>query len=285
MIYNVSLVEGAPGGESLPSPVLGPRAVQAVENPQPDLAIAKQPGGTQAPAEIKALEQPQDIKPQPQEIKAPPAEEIKKPQAEEVKSEPQPEPKPDPKPEPKPAARTQTPQEALDELKRQAQRKESAQNQKALADALSGVEYDVTNREEGEISSGGGSGGGGGGSGGGGIAGGGPGGVGGGGGTGSGPGGGGLGGLEVLYVGHVSDIVKKHWSWHGDDRKPLMAAVRIRTDANGKVIPIDLEQRSGDARFDASVMNIFEHVTVLPEPPTPTLQNIILYFNSQELRG
>jgi colicin import membrane protein len=261
--------------------VLGPRAVKASANPQPDLGGADLPGESKAVDEIKSLEQAPDNKPQVQEAKAPPSEEAKKPQPEEIKAadskdtkkpEVKADPKPDPKKETKPTAKTQTPQEALEEMKRQAAKKE----QQAVADALRGFDKDVKGRAGSGGSGGSGSGGGGG------LIGGGPGGVGGGGGEGDGPGGG---GINDVYRGLVLMTIQPHWSWHGDDRKPLTALVRVQTDPQGRVIHTAIEQSSGNAEFDASVMNVFVRVPELPKPPTPAQQDLILYFNSQELRG
>ncbi|HJD97236.1 MAG TPA: protein TolA, partial [Mailhella massiliensis] len=79
-VYQVSLVMGAPGGENLPSPVLGHRAP----------VTGKQVVSTESAPQPKAEPAPA---PTPDEAPAP---------AVEAKPEPKPEPKPGPKPEPRP---------------------------------------------------------------------------------------------------------------------------------------------------------------------------------------
>ena len=95
-VYQVSLVMGAPGGENLPSPVLGHRPpatgkqVHSVEAPKPD---AKPLAAPNAPEVIKPEALETKVKSEPEAPAPKPEEPAKKP-------EPKPEPKPEKAPDP-----------------------------------------------------------------------------------------------------------------------------------------------------------------------------------------
>ena len=261
-VYQVSLVMGAPGGEKLPSPVLGAR---------PPIT-GKQVASTEAAAQPKAEPAPA---PKPEEAPAPAATPESKP---EPKPEPRPEPKNDPvqipqqpkpekKPEPKPETNTQS----------KAQHKKQNSGKDALADALADVRKQARSNSTGK---GGGTsasraladlekqvgrtG------------------VGGGGGEGDGPGGG---GIYDVYVAQVILAVQPNWSMPTYSRNNMVVQVRIKLDKQGNVLDCHIERSSGRPEFDASAVNAIIRTKTLPPPPTPAQQDLVISFNSLQMMG
>ncbi|WP_294446046.1 cell envelope integrity protein TolA [uncultured Mailhella sp.] len=261
-VYQVSLVMGAPGGEKLPSPVLGAR---------PPIT-GKQVASTEAAAQPKAEPAPA---PKPEEAPAPAATPESKP---EPKPEPRPEPKNDPvqipqqpkpekKPEPKPEKNTQS----------KAQNKKQNSGKDALADALADVRKQARSNSTGK---GGGTsasraladlekqvgrtG------------------VGGGGGEGDGPGGG---GIYDVYVAQVILAVQPNWSMPTYSRNNMVVQVRIKLDKQGNVLDCHIERSSGRPEFDASAVNAIIRTKTLPPPPTPAQQDLVISFNSLQMMG
>ncbi len=103
---------------------------------------------------------------------------------------------------------------------------------------------------------------------------------GGGGGRGDGPGGG---GIYDVYSGMVLLAVRPNWHYPSYNRSRLVASVRVKTDASGKILDAKLERSSGRADYDASAVNAVLRTKVLPKPPTPAEQNILINFNSLEM--
>ena len=294
-VYQVSLVMGAPGGENLPSPVLGHRPpvtgkqVHSVEAPKPD---AKPLAAPEAPEVIKpeALEPkkeaapeapkpeplPEPKKPEPKPEKAPdpvlapktpePKQEEKKKEPEpEKKPEPKPEKKPEPKPEPKkPEPKAEKKPEAKPAKKAKPEKKKNDVLAAALADArrqanssasraLADLEKQVSRK-----------------------------GVGGGGGEGDGPGGG---GIYDVYVAQVILAVQPNWSMPVYSRSNMVVQVRIKLDPSGKVLDCKVEKSSGRPEFDASAVNAVVRTGMLPAPPTPAQQDLLISFNSLQMMG
>lgn len=312
-MMQISLTMGAPGGNKLPSAVLGPQGSaspsQATNKPAPPAsaqqaaqAAAALPDATRPEKlEAKAENRPEsqkDVKPIPQETKpepvpTPPKPAPREPEAalvnpqrkpEEKKPEPKPEPKPQPKPEAKPEADKKpqaAPQDKKPEDKKPEEKKPSADDilRAALADASkkAGPSTPAAPGRRGQQSVAGA------------LAeaerkvrqsGGGAGG--GGGGEGSGPGGG---GIYDVYAGMVILAVRPNWSMPTYSRDVLIAQVRVRLDMEGNVLSAGIERSSGRADFDASAVNAVLRTKTLPAPPTPEQQEIVIGFNSLEMAG
>lgn len=292
-VYQVSLVMGAPGGENLPSPVLGHRPpeagkqVHSVEAPKPD---AKPLAAPEAPEVIKpeALEPKKEAAPEAPSPKPEPAPEPKKPEPkpekapdpvlapkapepkQEKKKEPEPEKKPEPKPEPKPAPKPEAKAEKKPAPKQEkkAPAKPAKKQNDVLAAALADARRqanssaakalaDLENMKRQK-------------------------GVGGGGGDGDGPGGG---GIYDVYVAQVILAVQPNWSMPVYSRSNMVVQVRIQLDRNGKVLDCKVEKSSGRPEFDASAVNAVVRTGTLPAPPTPAQQDLLISFNSQQMMG
>ena len=267
----VSLVMGLPGGENLPSPVLGHRPpvtgkqVLSTES-------APKPNADTAPAatmpEAAAVPNPENLR------------------AEEPEPEKKPEPTPEKTKQPEPASKPSPekapkPEEKQAESKSRQDQKSSKKGSDALADALADVRKQAKNSGSNTAASGKGSssasraladlekqigktG------------------VGGGGGQGDGPGGG---GIYDVYAALVMEAVQPNWSMPVYSRNNLVVQVRIKLDRNGTVQDCTIERSSGRPEFDASAVNAVKRTGKLPKPPTPAQQNLLINFNSLEMMG
>lgn len=280
----ISLVDGAMGGNRAPSPVLGPQGAKGEKIAPPE--VAPQRAETAPPAPVAqetpiAKPQPEMQKPEPQkelpkpkpEPEATPIAEKKKPDVK--KEEPKPEPKkeepkkeepkkPDPpkaeakKPEPAPPAKPAVDpiKAALASATKQASSREPATQQgSAITRALAEAKRKA-----------GGAGGGGGG-------------------EGDGPGGGGLG---DVYIGQVMMAVRPNWGFPSSSRQNLTCSVRVQVDAQGKVLRVELEQSSGNSLFDTSTINAIRKTGVdgqFPVPPSAQYHDLIIAFNLNEMAG
>lgn len=293
-VYQVSLVMGAPGGEKLPSPVLGARppvtgkqvaSTEAAAQPKAEPAPAPKP--EEAPAPAATPESKPEPKPEPRpEPKNDPVQIPQQPKPEkkpEPKPEKKPEPKPEKKPEPKPEKKPETKPEKKPEPKPEKNTQSKAQNKKqnsgkdALADALADVRKQARSNSTGK---GGGTsasraladlekqvgrtG------------------VGGGGGEGDGPGGG---GIYDVYVAQVILAVQPNWSMPTYSRNNMVVQVRIKLDKQGNVLDCHIERSSGRPEFDASAVNAIIRTKTLPPPPTPAQQDLVISFNSLQMMG
>lgn len=290
----ISLVEGAPGGNRAPSPVLGPQGAPGSKiapsmpaPPQKEVAPAV-PDTVATPIvqpkeEPKRPEPKEQPKPKEPEPKATPIAEKKEPPKPEPKKEaPKPEPKKeDKKPEPKkedkkPDTKTD------DKANKKADKKDDKQQAKSNVDPVKAAldkARSAASKESGPNKgsavdralaeakrNAGGFGGGGGG-------------------EGDGPGGGGL--LDV-YMGQVLMAVRANWGYASASRSALVCAVRVRVDAEGKVLQAQLERSSGNAQYDASTVNAVVRTGSsgqFPPPPGPEYQDLVLTFNSTEMMG
>lgn len=283
-VYQVSLVMGDPGGENLPSAVLGRRQPATVEpSAPPALAAPAVDDGPQAapqlaapPAQAPELQQaeampqpssvpaalpaeepvsvPQEPAPQPAlparpETEPPRREPEKKPET--PPSPPKPkeeEPKPKDEPKPKPPAKP-------------AQPKKPAPS--AAARALAGLQRQnsqnsAASRALADLQQGGG------------------------GGVGDGPGGG---GLYDVYVGQVMLLVQSHWSLPTYSRENLVVQVRIVQDAAGVIQDCQIVRSSGRKDVDGSAVNAVLRTGNLPPPPTLEQHELIITFNTQDMAG
>ena len=292
----ISLVEGAPGGNRTPSPILGytgspndgPLA-PAPPAPQSEVAAPERQPAPQAAAEPqeKPLEKPVPIPEklpepvkEPQQPAPPPVEEktipVKKPEPEPKKPEPpKPEPKkPEPKkPEPKkpePKKEEKTPQSAKPAPK-PAPKPDPvaaalAQARKATSRANSAIKGNAVEQALAEArKSASGTGGGGGG-------------------EGEGPGGGGLG---DVYIGQVMLAVRPNWGFATSARLNLACVVKVNLDMAGKVLNAAITRSSGNAQFDASAVNAVVRTGAagdFPPPPNPQYTDLDLVFTLDEMR-
>ncbi|MDD6088806.1 MAG: cell envelope integrity protein TolA [Desulfovibrionaceae bacterium] len=274
-IMQISLNMGAPGGNRLPSPVLGPQGAKTAPKPTPHPARAEK-----APGEAIALEN----KMHQAEVRKQ-AEVRPKP----VEPKPNPEvghPKPSESPKPEKTAPTADKKPAVSPKQTKAERKDNDRKSRAsgsgkdevsaalaeaarssgrggsrgskgssVADAL--AEFERSSRGSGHN--------------------------GGGGGDGDGEGGG---GINDVYAGLVIMAVRPNWnSVPIASRRAFVTKVRITLDPSGKVTDCRIEQGSGRPEYDASCVNAIVRTKVLPPPPTPSLRELVIAFNSLELSG
>ena len=306
-VIQISLTMGAPGGDKLPSPVLGhvgspapakPAAEPVLNTPEASRQSAEAlPDATRLEkleAKAEALANPErEIQAKPVPAKTPPPakpEQKPAPEKDVVALNSQQKPRKDKEPEkPKPEAKPD--KNAKDKTKPQAEKKEAPkQNKKGddkpkekkpssedvLKSALADARRAEAKNKRGSSGSSA---------------------VanalakaqreakgtgGGGGGEGDGPGGG---GLYDVYAGMVVMAVRPNWSMPTYSRDPLVAYVRVKLDPNGQVLDASLERSSGRADFDASAVNAVRRTQNLPKPPTPAQQEIVIAFNSLELMG
>ncbi len=275
----ISLVEGAPGGSRMPSPVLGHQGA---------------PGETLAPS-LPAPPRPEVNRPAPGVAVpvAAPKKDVEKPQA---KPEPKPEPKPKPAPEPeaKPVAEKKRPEKQKEPSKEE--RKEEKKEDKnppappkkaqtkpkgdpvkdALAKARAASSRDSAGSRGGSAVEralaeakrrAGGTGGGGGG-------------------EGEGAGGG---GIYDVFLGQVMLAVRPNWMYANASRASLVCVVHVRLDAGGGIVgEPQLARSSGNAQFDASAVNAVRRTGAqgeFPPPPNPQYQELDLVFNLSDLMG
>jgi TonB family protein len=104
-----------------------------------------------------------------------------------------------------------------------------------------------------------------------------------------GPGGGGqVVGIEFLaYQQRVVTVVKDAWV-NAVARAGLVAKVRFRIAPTGVVSDVRLEQASGDATFDGSVLRAVQRANPLPAPPArhaAEFGDFVIEFHSEEAGG
>lgn len=294
MPVQISLVDGAMGGNRAPSPVLGPQGAKGEKIAPPMPAPQKNEAAPPAPAAQESpiaqpkpdMQKPEpqpkaQPKPEPEPEKATPIAEKKKP---EVKPEPKSEPKPEPKPEPKkeepkkaetkPDAKKADPkpepkkedskaeQKSVDPIKEALAKAKAASSREAAPQRGSAVERALAEAKRKAGGAGGG-----------------------GGGEGDGPGGGGIG---DVYIGQVMLAVRPNWGFASASRQNLTCSVRVQVDAQGKVLRAELEQSSGNSLFDTSAVNAVKKTGTegqFPPPPGPQYHDLILSFNLNEMAG
>ena len=260
----VSLVDGLPGGDRTPSPILGPQSAP-VQKPAPPLPpappkepsppVIPKPPPEAVPVPIQEtpplrLEAPEHVpKPAPEPAPKPPpepdtvlltdkkAEEPKQPepkQPQPPKEEPKKPEKPQP-PKPDPAA------EALAKLRAEAKSNAARTNPNAVAQALAAARKQS----------------------------------GGGGGEGEGEGGGGIG---DIYGAQIVMAVQPNWHWHALAQGNLSVTLYLKVDATGLVLDVRVETSSGNPLFDSSAVAAVRRTHTLPPPPSPAFREIVLPF-------
>lgn len=280
----ISLVEGAPGGNRTPSPILG-HLGEPAEGPRAPTPPA--PKSEVAAPERMEIKEPLPIPPQPRPEAVP----VKKP---DPKPEPKPEPKPAPEPAPKEDAKPIAQKKEDKAKKEEAPKEEPATERKKkeqpkprkevskpdpVAAALQQARRKASSRAESgdrgnaieqalaqaQRRAGGNRGGGGG--------------------EGDGPGGGGLGNV---YMGQVMLAVRPNWGFAAAGRLNLSCVVRVKVDMQGKVLRADVTQGSGNSQFDASAVNAVIRTSQsgqFPPPPSVEYTDLDLVFTLDELMG
>jgi TonB family protein len=248
----ISLVEGAPGGNRTPSPILGHMGARddGPKAPTPPAPKAEIAAPEKAPTRepIKVPEPPKDT-----------TTPVKKP---EVKPEPKKEepkkdapPKEDKKQEPPKQPKIDPVKAALEQARRASSRADSGDRGNAIEQALAQAQ-----RRAGGNSGGGG-------------------------GEGDGPGGGGLG---DVYMGQVMLAVRPNWGFASAGRINLSCVVRVKVDMQGKVLQAVISQGSGNSQFDASAVNAILRTSQagqFPPPPSQEYTDLDLVFTLDELMG
>ncbi|MEG1610043.1 MAG: cell envelope integrity protein TolA [Bilophila sp.] len=292
-MMQISLTMGAPGGNKLPSAVLGPQGRPNPSQAAPKPAPAQEASGAvPVPREDTVQPKPEPQresrpKPQPKPDAVAIAEKKEKKKPETPKDDPEEEaPKPKEKPkekqpdkptkakesdkptkakvEPskpsdvKKAGKAPSSQDALKaalaDAAKQAGPRKSRTGSTSIAGAL--ADFEKTSKSAGQ--------------------------GGGGGGEGDGPGGG---GIYDVYAGMVILAVRPNWSMPTYSRTVLVVQVKVKVDPRGEVLDCSIARSSGRAEFDASAVNAVVRTKVLPPPPTPDQQEMVLTFNSQEMMG
>lgn len=286
----ISLVDGAPGGEMQASPVLGREGdpsgrAKSESRPKADTrqadAAPPPPSAEARPVDVKA-EAPKNVteapRPEsvPKHVPAPPPPPDDAVAISEKKAEPKPEPKPEAKPETKPAAEQpkSEPKQAQEKKAPEASREDAIKAALADArkdakpepnqgqgrqDAIARAMADMRRQSRKQGTGGGGAG------------------------EGDGPGGG---GLKDVYLGMVIMAVRPNWSTTTfSARQNLMVRIRIKVDAQGNVLDCYVEQSSGNPGFDGSAVNAVKRTGTLPPPPDADYQEISINFNSQDALG
>lgn len=272
-MMQISINMGAPGGNRIASPVLGPQGkpspTQATSRPTPQKEAAQ---GVPVPREdVLAKAEPKkekNTKPQPKEeaVPIPQKPEVRKnePQkddkAEEKDNKAKEKPKEQPKRAPaKPAEKSKQGRDPLKEALADAAKQSGAKGTKKKGnDPLAGALADF---EKSARSSGTG---------------------GGGGGEGDGPGGG---GIYDVYMGQVILAIRPNWSMPTYSRQNFTVKVRVKVSPAGEILHCAVERGSGRAEVDASAVNAVIRTKMLPPPPTPEQQDMVITFNTQEMGG
>lgn len=285
----ISLVEGAPGGNRMPSPILGhmgepaegklaptapaPQseiAAPARETAKPEPAPTppreaapepKKPEAVPIPRKPEAKPEPKP-EPRPEPKKEEPKKEEVKPKPEPKKEEAKPKPEP-PKQEKKPDKKEEKPApkktdpvaQALQQARKSTSRVQSGDRGNAIEQALAQAQRRAGGNR------------------------------GGGGGEGDGPGGGGLG---DVYMGQVMLAVRPNWGFASAGRVNLACVVKVKVDMEGKVLQAVISQSSGNAQYDASAVNAVVRTGQageFPPPPSPEYMDLDLVFTYDELMG
>lgn len=290
----ISLVDGAPGGNKEPSPILGPMGAKADGESAPAPAAKKAEVAQQEREETRAapIKTPKDERPMKKEepkkpeLKPAPKQEVQpkekaiSPKKKDIKEEPKKKDEEKPKPQAKPQEQKQDQKQKTSGKDTKDSENKGAEDKDAIASALNQARRKATSRT-GSDSGGGSS-------------------VeqalaqarknaggnrGGGGGEGSGPGGG---GLHSVYLGQVMLAVRPNWGYASGSRANLQCTVHITVTAAGQVQTAQIVASSGNAQYDASCVNAIWRTSKagdFPPPPTPMYHELDIVFTLNEMRG
>lgn len=283
----ISLVDGAPGGNKEPSPILGPMGAKADGESTPAPAAKKAEVAQQEREETRAapIKAPKDERPMKKEepkkpeLKPAPKQEVQpkekaiSPKKKDIKEEPKKKDEEKPKPQAKPQEQKQDQKQKTSGKDTKDSENKGAEDKDAIASALNQARRKATSRT-GSDSGGGSS-------------------VeqalaqarknaggnrGGGGGEGSGPGGG---GLHSVYLGQVMLAVRPNWGYASGSRANLQCTVHITVTAAGQVQTAQIVASSGNAQYDASCVNAIWRTSKagdFPPPPTPMYHELDIVF-------
>lgn len=290
----ISLVDGAPGGNKEPSPILGPMGAKADGESAPAPAAKKAEVAQQEREETRAapIKAPKDERPMKKEepkkpeLKPAPKQEVQpkekaiSPKKKDIKEEPKKKDEEKPKPQAKPQEQKQDQKQKTSGKDTKDSENKGAEDKDAIASALNQARRKATSRT-GSDSGGGSS-------------------VeqalaqarknaggnrGGGGGEGSGPGGG---GLHSVYLGQVMLAVRPNWGYASGSRANLQCTVHITVTAAGQVQTAQIVASSGNAQYDASCVNAIWRTSKagdFPPSPTPMYHELDIVFTLNEMRG
>lgn len=290
----ISLVDGAPGGNKEPSPILGPMGAKADGESAPAPAAKKAEVAQQEREETRAapIKAPKDERPMKKEepkkpeLKPAPKQEVQpkekaiSPKKKDIKEEPKKKDEEKPKPQAKPQEQKQDQKQKTSGKDTKDSENKGAEDKDAIASAHNQARRKATSRT-GSDSGGGSS-------------------VeqalaqarknaggnrGGGGGEGSGPGGG---GLHSVYLGQVMLAVRPNWGYASGSRANLQCTVHITVTAAGQVQTAQIVASSGNAQYDASCVNAIWRTSKagdFPPPPTPMYHELDIVFTLNEMRG
>lgn len=297
----ISLVEGDPGGNKTPSPIMGHVGEEAEgplaptpPAPQSEIAALAR-NESRAPDKIpeSAPEQPPAQKPEaipvapkiveepkPEEKIVPKPKEPEKPKPEEAKPEPPKKEQPKPEPPKKEPPKKEQPKKEppKKEPPKKTPPKKPAKKVDPVAEALAQARKATSRTQSSEKGNAveqalaqarrkaGGT-------------------RGGGGGEGAGPGGGGLG---DVYVGQVMLAVRPNWGFASATRLNLSCVVKVKVDMFGKVEQAEIARSSGNPQYDASAVNAVMRTSQagdFPPPPSQEYTDLDLVFSFNELSG
>ena len=287
----ISLVEGDPGGNKTPSPILGHMGEEAEgplaptpPAPQSEIAAPAREESKTGEMMPKPVSEPEQAQPAPQKPEAipvapkkleeakpeekvipkPKEQEKPEPKKLETKPEQKPEPKPEPikeppkktppkKPAPKKPAKADPVAAALAQARKATSRTQSSDKGNAVEQALAQARRNAGGTR------------------------------GGGGGEGAGPGGGGLG---DVYIGQVMLAVRPNWGFASATRRNLSCVVKVKVDKFGKIEQAQITRSSGNAQYDASAVNAIMRTSQagdFPPPPSQDYTDLDLVFSFDEL--
>ena len=86
------------------------------------------------------------------------------------------------------------------------------------------------------------------------------------------------GGIGDVYAAQIVMAVQPNWHWPAQARGGPSVALYLKLDATGRVLDVRVEGSSGNAIFDSSAVSAVRVTQVLPPPPSPAYREIILRF-------
>ena len=91
-------------------------------------------------------------------------------------------------------------------------------------------------------------------------------------------------GTEMVYAALVRERIRSNWRFPdlGQDQD-LQATVVLKINKQGEILEHSLEQTSGNAQFDSSVMRAIARTRALQPPPNEDLQTVRIAFHLQEM--
>jgi colicin import membrane protein len=92
------------------------------------------------------------------------------------------------------------------------------------------------------------------------------------------------GGTKRVYGALVRERIQANWRFPDlGQSQDLTATVRIRIDAQGKILDQSMLEPSGNAQFDNSVLRAIARTGRLQPPPSPDLRTVRITFHLQDM--